>query len=207
MRRVLLVAEGTLDHPLFNIASIAVGMTVTLGCGFIILNSGLPGPLTFTAIVALLVGVAWLKARLGGQREFRLEKRAGDEPLRLTGRFEEGHTGAGGPRDLVATELGEDGLCFTVADGRGTERFHLRPPAFDRESLQLLHEAVQELQSLSAAEIQARYERGDRAIRFYDARKLMLLRFHQKPGYMMILWLVAALTVLFWLIVGAFLYA
>lgn len=202
MRRVLLVAEGTLDRPLRNIISIFVSMTVILVCGFLIIDSGIPGPLMVAALAALLMGVAWLKTRFGGQREFRVEKRAEDEPLRITGRFEEGHVGSSGLRELVATKPGENELCFEVAGDQCTERFHLRPPAFSRESLQLLHEAISELQTLPPVEIHSRFSQGDGAIRFYDAKKLMLLRFHQKPGYMMILWLVAGLTVLFWLIIA-----
>lgn len=202
MRRVLLVAEGTLDHPLRNIILIFVAMTAILFCGFLIIDSGMPGPLVAAALAALLVGVAWLKARFSGQREFRVEKRAEDEPLRVTGRFEEGHIGSSSSLQLIATKPGENDLCFEVAGDQGTERFHLCPPAFSRESLQLLHEAIGQLQTLSAAEIHSHFSQGDRVIRYYDAKKLMLLRFHQKPGYMMILWLVAGLTVLFWLIIA-----
>lgn len=202
MHRVLLVAEGTLDHPLRNIASIFTGMTITLACGFIVVRSDMPLPLMILTFAVLLVGVAWLKARFSGQRQFRLEKRRDDEALRITGRFEEGHVGSSQPRDLVAAELADDGLYFTTTHDQGTERFRLGPPAFAPESLELLHRAVHDLQTLSLTEIHSRYSRGSGAIRFYDAKKLVLLRFNEKPGYMTVLWLAAGFTVLFWLVAG-----
>lgn len=202
MRRVLLVAEGSLDHPLRNVASIFAGMTATLACGFLIVRSGIPLPLTVVALAALLLGMAWLQTRFGGQRQFRLEKRGDSEPLRITGDFEDGRVGSGASRELAAAELAGDALRLTVADKQGTEHFHLRPPAFSPESLELLLGTIQELQTLSLDRIRSRYSQSDGKVRFYDAKKLILLRFHQKPGYMMVLWLVSGITVLFWFVAG-----
>lgn len=206
MRRILLVAEGTLDRPPLNVLAIVVGMTIILVCGFLIVTSGLPGPLVVAAVVVLVVAVAWAKARFGGQREFRVEKRAEGGPLRIAGRFEEGHVGSGHPRELVTTEIGDNALWFEAGDDAQPRRFHLRPPAFSTESLQMLHEAIGELRALDPDEIASRFGSGDRPIRYYDAKKVVLLRFQQKPGYMMILWLIAGLTVLFWFVMGPVIY-
>lgn len=207
MRRVLLVAEGTLDHPVANVMSIFAGMSVTLVCGFLIITIGMPGPVTIAAVAALLIAVAWLKARFGGQRTLRVEKPAGDEPLRVAGRFEEGQVGTARPRDLVATELCGDRLYFEVSTDEGTERFHIRPPAFSRDSLVVLRDAISDLRTLSVQDIPARFSQQDLAIRVHDAKTLILLRYYQKPSYIMIIWLVAALTVLFWLILSSALFA
>lgn len=196
MRRVLLIAQGTLDRPLTNIASIVVSVTVVLGLGIAIINLGWPTGVTIGALVALLVAVALIKGRFGGPREFRVEKPAEGGPLRISGRFSDGEIPAGKPREITRLEVTGDQLVFETETTDGRESFHLEMPAFSAESMIMLRNEIEQLQESSVDEVLARFRSGSSGIRLYDAKQLVLLRYVQKPSYMAILWTISGLTMM-----------
>lgn len=196
MRRVLLIAQGTLDRPLVNVASIVMSVTVTLGLGIAIINLGLPTGVTIGALAALLVTVAFIKGRFGGPREFRVEKPADGGPLRVSGRFANGEIPAGKPRELASLGMAEGRLTFEADGSAGKEPFHLAPPAFSEESLAMLHGEIERLADSTVDDILARFRSRPAGIRLYDAKQLVLLRYVQKPSYMAVLWGVSGITML-----------
>ena len=202
MRRVLLVAEGTLHRPVVNILATVTGMSVTLFVGISILQLRLPAAVTVLAILLILIIAAVIQARFGGPREFRVEKPAEGGALRVSGRFQNGEIPARHPRELTSTEAVEGTLVFHVAGE--SEPYHLQPPAFKLESTERLHAAITEMASASHQAIQARDAVNDARLKFYDAKQLMLLRFTEKPGYMLVTWLVAGLTVIAWILLTPF---
>lgn len=205
-RRILLVAEGTLDRPLLNVLWMVGGITITLVCGFAIVRSGLSTLPMTAALIALLVAVAVIQGRFGGPREFRVEKPLGGGPLLLTGRFNDGEIRARGPLPLERVVLEEDALAFETRDGERTRRYHLRPPAFRRDSLQRLQQSIAGLEDASEADVRRRFGAGNTSgIKLYDAKSLILLRFSQKPAFTAIMWLTCGSTVLGWLLVAALL--
>lgn len=201
MRRTLLVAEGTFQRPLVEIATTAIALSVTLSLAVGVFRLGLPGWATALAIAALLIVAAVLKGRYGGPQEFRLERPAGGATLRLTGRFANGEIGAGSPRDVVAVERDGDALAFRVADTEAEAVYRLTRPAFSQASMSLLHDLVRELPALTEDDLAQRYASRRAPIRAYNARGLLLLRFSQKPAYMLLTWATAAATVVVWLLV------
>ena len=201
MRRTLLVAEGSLHRPVLNILSIAIGFSVTLLLGLLILRMPLSLWMTITAIALVVIAIAWIKGRYGGPREFRVERPVAGGALRLTGRFENGEIPVSKPRDVTHTEHDADTLTFHVNGSQGPESYHLRPPAFSHESMTTLRGLIDELPTLPESALLDRYAKGRDGIKAYDAKQLLLLRFTQKPGFMLITWAVSGLTLLFWLFV------
>lgn len=196
MRRVLLIAQGTLDRPLVNIASIVVSVTVTLGLGIAIISFGWPIGMTIAALLALLVAVALIKGRFGGPREFHVEKPAEGGSLRVTGRFSNGEIPAGKSREVTRLEIRNDRLVFGTTSTEGEESFYLETPAFSVESMTLLRDEIEKLGESGVDEILARFRSGVPGIKLYDAKQLVLLRYVQKPSYMAILWTVSGLTMM-----------
>lgn len=203
MRRTLLVAEGTLDRPLMDVLTTAAGFSVTLLIGFGILHLGLPGWATIMAIAALLIGVAWIKGRYGAPRSFRIEKPAAGGALRITGRFENGELPHNTPAELLHAHREGDSLLFLTRLGDGERTFHVQPPAFSVTSMDALQGLIDEMPEESPETLESRYRKGHNGIKAYDARKLLLLRFTQKPGYVPLTWLIVSITLLFWLVILA----
>ena len=203
MRRTLLVAEGTLDRPLINIATTAAGFSVTLLAGFGILHLGLPGWVTLLAIATLLTGVAWIKGRYGAPRSFRVEKPAAGGALRITGHFDNGELPHNGPAELLHARREGDSLLFLTRHGDGERTFHLQPPAFSPTAMDALQAVMDEMPEATPDALETRYKRGHNGIKAYDARKLLLLRFTQKPGHVPVTLAVVSVTLLFWLAVLA----
>lgn len=199
MRRTLLVAEGTLDRPLRNIATTAAGFSITLLVGFGILHLGLPGWVTLAAIIALIVGMAWVKGRYGAPKSFRLEKPSDGGPLRITGHFQDGEIPHDSPAELLEARREGDRLSFRVRTGSSERTAYITPPAFSTSGMDALSALIATMPDQSPDALQATYKGGHEGIKAYDARKLLLLRFTQKPGYLPITWLVAAITLLLWL--------
>ncbi|MDX1610293.1 MAG: hypothetical protein R3225_09255 [Halofilum sp. (in: g-proteobacteria)] len=205
-RRILLVAEGTLDRPMVNVLWMVGGITITLICGFAIVRSGLPTLPMIAALIALLVAVALVQGRFGGPREFRVEKPLGGGPLLVTGRFNDGEIRAREPLPLEQVVLEDDALAFEAREGDRTRRYHLRPPAFRRDSLEQLQRSIANLEDASEGDLHRRFGPGNsHGIKLYDAKSLILLRFTQKPAYTAIMWLTCGATVLGWLLVAALL--
>lgn len=203
MSRILLVAEGTFHRPLVNTLAVVAGTSVTLLIGLAIIRSGLPTVITLPMIVALLLAAAYVNARYGGPREFRLEKRPDDEALRLVGRFDNGELGSGAPGLLREARLERDTLRLLVErDGQRME-YHLTPPGFGTQGMQALERVIDALGNLSPDELARRYNDAADGIKVYKAKDLLLLRFTQKPGYAMLLWLIAAATMIVWVMIGA----
>lgn len=199
-RRILLVAQGTLDRPLQNILWMVGGISLLLLCGFAIVRSGLPTLPTIVALVCLVVVVAFIQGRFGGPREFRVEKPHGGGPLQLTGRFADGEIRSRDPLPLERVELDNGALAFEVRRDQTLTRYHLHPPAFSPTSLEALRKAITDLESASETDIHSLIAvTNETGIKFYDARSLILLRFSQKPAFTTFMWLVCGLTVLGWL--------
>lgn len=204
MRRVLLIAQGTLDRPLINIASIVASVTVTLGLGIAIISLGWSTGMTIGAIAVLLVAVALIKGRFGGPREFHVEKPAEGGPLRVTGRFSNGEIPAGKPREIVHLEMLDDRLVFETGPSDDRESFQMETPAFSMESMTMLRDEIERLHESGLDEILDRFRSGVPGIKLYDAKQLVLLRYVQKPSYMAILWTVSGLTMAILLFVISF---
>lgn len=201
-RRILLVAEGTLDRPLMNILWMVGGITLLLLSGFAIVRSGLPALPMIVALVGLVVIVAFIQGRFGGPREFRVEKPHGGGPLQLTGRFADGEIRGRDPLPLERVELDNDALAFEVRRDGTVTRYHLHPPAFSSTSLEALRKAITDLESASEGDIHSLMAAtNETGIKLYDAKALILLRFSQKPTFTSFMWLVCGLTVLGWLMV------
>lgn len=203
MRRILLVAEGTMDKPLLNVTSIVAGVTVTVGVGMTIINLGLSTAVTILLLVTLLVAVALIKGRFGGPREFRVEKPVDGDSLRVTGRFANGEIPVKGARTLRAARMEGDRMVFATTGPDGDADYHIEAPAFSTDSMRMLCDEIDHLAEASIEDVQRRHASGNGDIRFYDAKQLVLLRFTQKPSYMAILWLVSGATVLGLLLVGS----
>ncbi|SEO45338.1 hypothetical protein [Aquisalimonas asiatica] len=203
MRRTLLVAEGTLDRPLVNVATTAAGFSVTLLLGFGILHLGLPGWVTLLALAALLIGVAWLKGRYGAPRSFRVEKPAVGGALRITGRFDNGELPHNAPAELLHARREGDSLLFLTRHADSERTFHIRKPAFSQPAMDALQTLMDEMPEATPDALETRYKKGHNGIKAYDARKLLLLRFTQKPGHVPVTLVIVSVTLLFWLAVLA----
>ena len=202
MRRTLLIAEGTFTRPLLEICTTALGLSVTLLAGFFILNLGLPGWLTAVLIVALLVGVALLKGRYGGPREFRVELPAGEDTPRLTGRFDDGELAVKSPQQLLGVEQDGDALVFrTLAAKGGQQYFRINRPAFSVAGMATLARLIEELPETPQNALEQRYKDGKDGIRSYPARNLLLLRYAQPPNYMTLTWVTAFVVLIAWILV------
>ena len=203
MHRTLLVAEGTLHRPVANSLAVVAGSSVTLLLGLAIIRSGLPLWASALGVIALLVAVSVVNARFGGPREFRIEKHADDAPLRVVGRFDNGEIRSAEPAELGETRIEDGRLCLHVTTKAGSRELRLSPPAFSSDSLATLRDAIETLRDTPREELQARHSQSRTGLRVYDAKQLLLLRFTQKPGYMLILWLISAATVMAWLLLAA----
>jgi len=201
VRRTLLVAEGTFTRPLLEICITAVGLSATLLVGFFIINLGLPGWLTLALIVALLVGVALLKGRYSGPREFRIERPAGAGALNLTGRFDDGELPLKSSQELVSVRHEGDALMFLTRtpDGR-QHRFHIARPAFSTAGMDALAQLVEELPEAPGENLEQRYKEGKDGIKAYPARNLLLLRYAQTPNYMTLTWGTAFVVLIAWVL-------
>ncbi|QIT55637.1 hypothetical protein HC341_10710 [Aquisalimonas sp. 2447] len=202
MRRTLLVAEGTFKRPLLEICITALGMSMTLLVGFFILNLGLPGWLTLVLIVALLVGVALLKGRYSGPREFRIERPADSPTLQLTGRFDDGELPVKSPQQLLGVVHDDDALVFhtRTADGR-LKDFRIGRPAFSRAGMDTLISLTGEFPDVPQESLEQRYKDGRDGIKAYPARNLLLLRYAQSPNYMTLTWGTAFVVLIVWILV------
>ncbi|MDN3519345.1 hypothetical protein QWY84_17200 [Aquisalimonas lutea] len=201
MRRTLLIAEGTFHRPVRETLTTVVGLSVTLLLGIAVLRMQLPGWLTLALIAALLVGVAVLKARFGGPREFRIERPTEGDVLRLTGRFDNGEVPVKAPRTLSGVRREGDTLVLEVNDDGDPAGYRLSSPAFSTASQDRLAALIRELPETGEQTLLERYRRKQDGIRAYDARSLLLVRFTQAPGFMLLTWAVAAATVALWLLV------
>lgn len=202
MRRTLIVAEGTFTRPLLEICITAVGLSITLLLGFFIINLGLPGWLTLVLIVALLVGVALLKGRYSGPREFRIELPAEGGKPRITGRFDDGELPVKSPRELVAVRHDGDILLFRTRWSDGSEKhFRIARPAFSIKGMETLARLIEEFPETPGDTLEQRYKDGRDGIKAYPARNLLLLRYAQTPNYMTLTWGTAFVVLIAWIFV------
>lgn len=200
MRRTLLIAEGTFHHPVRETLATVLGLSVTLLLGIAVLRVQLPGWLTMALIAALLIAAAVVKARFGGPREFRLERPNDGDVLRLTGRFDNGAIPVKAPRTLSGIRREGNTLVFEVDDDGDRARYRVSPPAFSTASQDRLAELIRELPETGEQTLLERFRRKQHGIRAYDAKSLLLVRFTQAPGFMLLTWIIAAATVLLWLL-------
>ena len=200
--KTLLVAEATFDRAGPHIGGIAAGMTVALLAGLLILNAGLPGWITVVSIIALLVGLALIKARFGPP-EMRVEKFDDEEVARIAGRFANATIRDKYSRDIGEVVIEDNGdLRIDLADAGNPHSVWLRQPAFKRQSLELLANIMRDLQAVPKSELHQRYNRSYNDLKVYDAKNMLLVRLTEKPSYMAMMWLVSALTVGFWLLMA-----
>lgn len=200
MRWTLLIAEGTFHRPVRETLTTVVGLSVTLLLGMAVLRLQLPGWLTLTLIAALLVAAAVVKARFGGPREFRIERPSDTDVLRLTGRFDNGEIPVKAPRTLSAVRREGDTLVLEVDDDGNPAGYRLSAPAFSTASQDRLAQLIRELPETGEQTLLERFRRKQHGIRAYDARSLLLVRFTQAPGFMLLTWIIAAATVVVWLL-------
>ena len=202
MRRTLLVAEGTFKRPLLEICITALGMSMTLLVGFFILNLGLPGWLTLVLIVALLVGVALLKGRYSGPREFRIERPGDSQTLQLTGRFDDGELPVKSPQQLLGVVRDDDALVFQTRTADGNLKdFRIGRPAFSPAGMDTLVSLTGEFPEVPQESLEQRYKDGRDGIKAYPARNLLLLRYAQSPNYMTLTWGTAFVVLIVWILV------
>ena len=202
MRRTLLVAEGTFTRPLLEIGITALGLSLTLLVGFFIINLGLPGWLTLVLIVMLLVGVALLKGRYSGPREFQVERPTDGQPLRLTGRFDDGELPVKSPQQLLGVEHDGEALVFHTQTADGSpHHFRIGRPAFSAAGMDTLASLAAEFPDASLENLEQRYKHGRDGIKAYPARNLLLLRYAQTPSYMTLTWGTAFVVLIAWILV------
>lgn len=200
MNKTLLVAEATFDRAGPHIGGIFAGMSAALLFGLLILNAGLPAWLTVISVLALLVGLALIKARFG-PLEMRVEKFDDEDVARIAGRFANATIRDKHSRDIGAVVAEDNGdLRIDLADEGSPASVWLRQPAFKRRSLELLANIINDLHELPKSEIDKRYNRSYNDLKVYDAKSMLLVRLTEKPSYMAMMWLVSALTVAFWLL-------
>lgn|GEM_PF-5167694 len=199
MNKTLLVAEGTFDRAAPHIAGVAAAMSTALVVGVIILNLGLHAVVTVGLIVALLVGLALLKARFG-PCEMRIETFDDEEDLRIAGRFANATIHDKRSRDIAEAVIEDNGdLRIELADEGEPKQVWLRQPVFRKTSLATLAALIRDLKHMTKQDIRAEYDRSYNELKVYDAKNMLLMRLTEKPSYMAMMWLVSALTVLFWL--------
>lgn len=202
MGKTLLVAEATFDRAGPHVGGIFLGMSATLVVGFAILRTGLPFWLTGPLLLALLVGLALLKARFG-PTEMRVEK-FDDEPVaRVAGRFANAVVRDKRSRDIDAAVIEDSGdLRIDLADDGEPASLWLRQPSFRGTSLKLLAQAMNDLARMPATEIHEKYNRSYNELKVYNAKSMLLIRLTERPSYMAMMWLIAGLTVLFWMMLA-----
>ncbi len=199
VNKILLVAEATFDRAAPHIGGVAAGMSAALVLGVVILNLGLPGWLTVVLIVALLVGLALLKARFG-PCEMRVETFDDEAGARIAGRFANATVSDKASRDVDTAVIEANGdLRIDLADEGEPASLYLRQPAFKGVSLSMLADVINDLTHRSRAEMQERYDRSHNELKVYNAKNMFLMRYTERPSYMAMMWLVSAITVLFWL--------
>lgn len=199
MNKILLVAEATFDRAAPHVGGVFAGMSAALVGGVVILNMGLPPWLTVALIVALLVALALIKARFG-PCEMRVETFDDEAGARVAGRFSNATLSNKAARDVEVAVIDDNGdLRIDLADAGEPRSVLLRQPAFKATSLQMLASIINDLRHCSRAEIEERYNRSYNDLKVYNAKNMLLLRHTERPSYMAMMWLVAALTVLFWL--------
>lgn len=196
MRRILLIAQGTIDRPVADILSIAASAAITFVAGIAILSMNWPLSVTLTALVALLVLVALAKARFRGPRELRIEKPADGGPLGISGRFTDGEIPVGRTRELASLSLEGGTLRFTTRDENGDASVRIDQPAFSTESLATLRDTIEAMRDMDENDVLRHFRTGVEGLKLYDAKKLVLLQFTQKPSYMAILWVTSGVTIL-----------
>jgi len=197
--KTLLVAEATFERAGPHVGGVFLGMTVTLVAGFAILGMGLAPWLTIPLLLALLIGLALLKARFG-PLEMRVEKFDDEDVARIAGRFSNAVIRDRNSRD-VATAVIEDGgdLRIDLADEGEPRSVWLRQPSFRAASLATVAGLINDLHTKPRNDIEREYKAADNGLKVYDARGMLLMRLTEKPSYMAMMWLVAGLTVLFWM--------
>lgn len=199
MDKTLIVAQATFDRAAAHIAAIAAGMSAVLLLGGLILSLGLPGWLAALAILAVLVGLALVKARFGPP-EIRVDRPDEGAVPRVAGRLAGAVIGDKQRRPIERAVIADDGdLRLELADDGAPAAVWLRQPSFKADSLALLAALINDMRELPREELRARYRERDRKLKIYDAKNMLLLRFTERPSYMAMTWLVAGVTVLFWL--------
>lgn len=202
MSKTLLVAEATFDRAAPHIGGIFLGMSVTLIVGVGILRLGLPVWLTVPLLLALLVGVALVKARFGPP-EMRVEKLDDDDGVRIAGRFANASIAEKRSRNVARAVIEDDGdLRIDFSDAGEPESVWLRQPSFKAASLRLLAEAIGDLAQCGREDVRRKYRQERGALKIYDAKGLLLFRLTERPSYMAMTWLIAGLTVLFWMLLA-----
>lgn len=199
MRRTLLIAQGTFQNPFRETLVTALGLSITLTLGLVALRLPTSEWLGMVLVAVILVTAAVLKARFAGPREFRVEKPADGGMLRVTGQFDNGSIPASQPVPLREARVSDNELVLEVDADTELAAYRVARPAFSGSSMTLLAELIGELRDSEPDALQERYRGRGQAVRAYDARGLLLLRFAQKPGYMPLTWSIAAATVVLWL--------
>lgn len=201
MSRTLIVAQATFDRAAPHVGAIFLGMSATLLLGWAILGLGLPGWLAAVIILAVVVGLALIKARFG-PAEIRVDKSEGEDMVRVVGRFAGTVIRDKQARPVSGASITDSGdLRIDLADGDEPDSVWLRQPGFKAESLQLLADLINGLFTSSPKELRTRYQEAYRSLKVYNAKNMLLLRFTERPSYMAMTWLVAGATVLFWMAV------
>lgn len=199
MRRTLLIAQGSFQNPFRETLVTALGLSITLTLGLVALRLPASDWVGLVLVAVILITAAALKARFAGPREFRVEKPADGGPLRITGQFNDGSIPASQPVPLREARAQDEELLLEVDEEAGPATYRVSRPAFSGASMAMLAELIGELRDSEPDTLQERYRGRGQAVRAYDARGLLLLRFAQKPGYMPLTWAIAAATVILWM--------